>query len=344
MALNEINELFKSTCWEVHVPQKNQDYSAPSRNKSFDLSSDKKYFDSLQAIKHGFDSIFDNHLLNESRWTHQLDDLTFQFNRLRRPSDESQAKFVFFNQLIDSIYHDLQYLVSPSDADTFKTVISVEHRVAEKPGICGKKPVVDYLVRGIKGHRDPAFLIPIEAKYQMSALHARQLADYLSRLSYLMGNKAVIGVLLDISYYRLAFSVFSDWSSKKHLPIVLTSPSIHYHELLRHGNYLIPHTTCLLTILPLLSIERVPMMCDDFQEYIRNLEEDPAQLEAGDETSAVIQRLEEKFQNKIKGQEKKIKDQEKKIEDQEKKIEDQEKKIEEFEKKIQVLEEKTFTN
>ena len=31
------------------------------------------------------------------------------------------------------------------------TVISLEHRVAEKPGIRGQKPVIDYLVRGIKG-------------------------------------------------------------------------------------------------------------------------------------------------------------------------------------------------
>ena len=90
-----------------------------------------------------------------------------------------------------------------------------------------RKPEVDYIISVKKEKEKLIMLIPLEIKHSPGnfMVHAKQLCSYISKVGTCpsFAGQTVVGILMDDSYYHLAFAACQDKEGKS-LPLLFCLP------------------------------------------------------------------------------------------------------------------------
>lgn len=270
--------------WSVFCPAASDKAVSASTGKTFDnCATPADYLHVLPAIQKALNAIFDKVIVNESGMMKFWQNVNFQVESIITPvalKDESETRII--HQLIFPILHNITHnspytVKGRSEHSKYSSVLSVEQPTESKEDIPGPKPSVDFLIRG---ETDDAnmYLIPVEAKKVMKVKHAKQLADYMSRLAFHEENQSqsFLGIVMDHSGFKIEFSVFMDENGDPQ-PVVLCSPAI----TMVCGYLVEPEALCALSLLHLFEMKRIALKEDkvsQFKQFVADAKSSKAHL------------------------------------------------------------------
>lgn len=228
----------------------------------------------LPMIKDRMDWVFGQVTINENRWEILLNEANFshegmlrKYGRLSRLTDgsEMELRHVLLGPLLSELAHEVSYIPKSEDLDSYISRLSVEHPTDSRKK-AGPKCSVDYLFRGHdKSGELNLYVLPAEVKLFMKIKDALQLSDYMSRLSFSpsLKGRAMAGLLMDKTHFRIAFSVFQDDEGVP-LPIIMMGPAIQYihHNIIS----LVADPLFMLSSLLMFNMQRTTLNVEEFTE------------------------------------------------------------------------------
>jgi hypothetical protein len=114
------------------------------------------------------------------------------------------------------------------EGSTFTAFLQPECPI-ELHGGSGRRASVDYAIN-IEGNNHVINCIPIEAKSVLDALHMKQLASYINKVSTadVFSDTSIVGILLSPRTFQFSFSPYK--FDGKALPIVYTTPHFEWRS------------------------------------------------------------------------------------------------------------------
>ena len=158
------------------------------------------------------------------RETQKMDD--------RKPYNEAKLKHGILHPIFTEVSKAACIIPSLKGGETVKTNYVIEDELEMEDRKSGQKPSVDAVIQVSKKEGTIKALIPVEMKVDMDTKNYSQIAGYMNRLSAVADVKdfTMVGVLIDKTKFRLAFSVFCNDSETVPLPIVYISPPIGWRQ------------------------------------------------------------------------------------------------------------------
>ena len=139
----------------------------------------------------------------------------------------------------------------PSRSINFKTDYSVEEIIEFNPSQPGRKPSVDYVLRGDM-NGDVLFYTPVEAKKEISIEDLNQLSLYMAKVGTAkeIVEKCLLGYLIDRKHVQFAISPLT--YECKPLPILFISNPIVWCD-----NGIVEGTCMALSLMQLFDMKRL---------------------------------------------------------------------------------------
>ena len=286
--------------WHVCYPSSSSVDKPPSA-KSFEVLHIGGLDESIQdillpvigSIGEGLASVFSpssghrqRTLHNSSFWTTFIRNLIMDVSGGLMVRDSSrnvaEVRHLLLTPLLRSVAHCMAMMRSPEtyDKDSLEyfSAFSLEENAERRTNRRGRKPQVDYALTAHTDGGEPLYVIPVEGKIKISDKDVSQLSQYLST----MGNgvysstKASVGLAVDESFVRFAFSIFSLQMKGKDvpLPIVLVSPSLVW----RMGTAMQQSTCIAMCMCQLFNMTRIPIDSDAWKKAFGEVWKDVEQM------------------------------------------------------------------
>ena len=234
---------------------------------------DSKFSFVLQALQQGVQKLFQGRAHNVTYWAEQMSRVVFKLSgalvdtcRVEVSSHprEAEVREALLSPFLSAIAHSASMIPESGKTVEFTTRFFVEQPVETSGGIPGRKPEIDYIIRGEDMQGRILYAIPTEAKAQASLDDCKQLASYMCKLMTAkdIAANVLVGLLIDHQDIRLAFSVFR--VDDMPLPLTIVGPAMKW----RDGVNLVQPTCCALALMYLFSMERVVVTLDQLKEII----------------------------------------------------------------------------
>ena len=277
-AKEQLLSRFQSGIWQVIIPTSEKSLgTAPSDASKFYTveEMDDKFSFVLQALQQGVQKLFQGRAHNVTYWTEQMSRVVFKLSgalvdtcRVEVSSHprEAEVREALLSPFLSAIAHSASMIPESGKTVEFTTRFFVEQPVETSGGIPGRKPEIDYIIRGEDMQGRILYAIPTEAKAQASLDDCKQLASYMCKLMTAkdIARNVLVGLLIDHQDIRLAFSVFA--VDDMPLPLTIVGPAMKW----RDGVMLVQPTCCALALMYLFSMERVVVTLDQLKELIHN--------------------------------------------------------------------------
>ena len=279
-AKEQLLSRFQSGIWQVIIPTSEKSLgTAPSDASKFYTvkEMDSKFSFVLQALQQGVQKLFQGRAHNVTYWAEQMSRVVFKLSgalvdtcRVEVSSHprEAEVREALLSPFLSAIAHSASMIPESGKTVEFTTHFFVEQPVETSGGIPGRKPEIDYIIRGEDMQGRILYAIPTEAKAQASLDDCKQLASYKCKLMTAkdIAPNVLVGLLIDHQDIRLAFSVFR--VDDMPLPLTIVGPAMKW----RDGVKLVQPTCCALALMYLFSMERVVVTLDQLKELIHNTE------------------------------------------------------------------------
>ena len=219
-AKEQLLSRFQSGIWQVIIPtsEKSLDTAPSDASKFYTVEEmDGRFSFVLQALQQGVQKLFQGRAHNVTYWAEQMSRVVFKLSgalvdTCREVSShprEAEVREALLSPFLSAIAHSASMIPESGKTVEFTTRFFVEQPVETRRGTPGRKPEIDYIIRGEDMQGRILYTIPTEAKAQASLDDCKQLASYMCKLMTAkdIAANVLVGLLIDQQDIRLAFSV-----------------------------------------------------------------------------------------------------------------------------------------